>query len=76
MGFSAFAQNAKLRGIVLDENKQALANVSVSNGAIGTQSNSSGVYELSIPANQKVRVVFSHLSLKSASIVLFLKPKK
>lgn len=76
MGFSAFAQNAKLRGIVLDENKQAVANVSVSNGAIGTQSNSSGVYELSIPANQKVRVVFSHLSLKSASIFLFLKPNE
>lgn len=76
MGFSAFAQNAKLRGIVLDENKQEVANVSVSNGDIGTQSNSSGVYELSIPANQKVRVVFSHLSLKSASIVLFLKPNE
>ena len=76
MGFSAFAQNAKLRGIVLDENKQAVANVSVSNGAIGTLSNFNGVYELSIPANQKVRVVFSHLSLKSASIVLFLKPNE
>ena len=76
IGFSALAQNAKLRGIVLDENKQAVANVSVSNGAIGTQSNSSGVYELSIPANQKVRLVFSHLSLKSASIVLFLKPNE
>ncbi len=76
MGFSALAQNAKLRGIVLDENKQAVANVSVSNGAIGIQSNSSGIYELSIPANQKVRVVFSHLSLKSASIVLFLKPNE
>jgi hypothetical protein len=76
IGFSALAQNAKLRGIVLDENKQAVANVSVSNGAIGTQSNFNGVYELSIPANQKVRVVFSHLSLKSASIVLFLKPNE
>ena len=76
MGFSSLAQNAKLRGIVLDENKQVVANVSVSNGAIGTQSNFNGVYELSIPANQKVRVVFSHLSLKSASIVLFLKPNE
>jgi hypothetical protein len=76
IGFSALAQNAKLRGIVLDENKQAVANVSVSNDAIGTQSNSNGVYELSIPANQKVRVIFSHLSLKSASIILFLKPNE
>ena len=76
IGFSALAQNAKLRGIVLDENKQAVANISVSNDAIGTQSNSNGVYELSIPANQKVRVVFSHISLKSASIILFLKPNE
>ncbi len=76
MGFSALAQNAKLRGIVLDENKQAVANVSVSNGGIGTQSNLNGVYELSIPVNKKVTVVFSHISLKSVKIILFLKPNE
>jgi hypothetical protein len=76
MGFSSLAQNAKLRGIILDENKQAVAHVSVSNGAVGTQSNSNGFYELTIPANQKTTVVFTHISLKSASIVLFLKPNQ
>ena len=76
MGFSSLAQNAKLKGIILDENKQAVAHVSVSNGAVGTQSNSNGFYELPISANKKTTVVFTHISLKSASIVLFLKPNE
>lgn len=73
IGFSSLAQNAKLRGIILDENKQAVANVSVACGSVGTQSNSNGFYELSIPSNKKVTVVFSHVALKTSSIVLFLK---
>ena len=73
IGFSSLAQNAKLRGIILDENKQAVAHVFVSNGEVGTQSNSNGFYELTIPSNKKVTVVFSHVALKTSSIVLFLK---
>ena len=61
IGFSSLAQNAKLRGIILDENKQAVAHVSVSNGAVGTQSNSNGFYELTISANKKTTVVFTHI---------------
>ena len=76
IGFSALAQNAKLRGVVLDENKQSVADVSISNGAGGTQSNSNGYYELTIPANKKTTVVFTHISLKAISIVLFLKPNE
>ena len=76
IGFSALAQNAKLRGVVLDENKQSVADVSITNGAGGTQSNSNGYYELTIPANKKTTVVFTHISLKAISIVLFLKPNE
>ena len=76
IGFSALSQNAKLRGVVLDENKQSVANVSITNGAGGTQSNSNGYYELTIPASKKTTVVFTHISLKSVSIVLFLKPNE
>ena len=76
IGVSALAQNAKLRGIVLDENNQAVAHVSISNGVFTSQSNDNGFYELSIPSNKKVTVVFSHISLKSASIFLFLKPNE
>lgn len=76
IGVSALAQNAKLRGIVLDENNQAVPHVSISNGVFTSQSNDNGFYELSIPSNKKVTVVFSHISLKSASIFLFLKPNE
>jgi hypothetical protein len=76
IGFSVLAQNAKLRGVVLDENKQTVANVSIASGSARTQSNSNGFYELIIPANQKATVIFTHISLKSASIVLFLQPNE
>ncbi|BDB54827.1 TonB-dependent receptor [Flavobacterium ammoniigenes] len=76
IGISTWSQNAKLRGIVLDEYKQAIPNVSISNGVVETQSNSNGFYEVSIPSNKKLTVVFSHISFKSASIVVFLKPNE
>ncbi len=73
---SALAQNAKLRGVILDENKQAVANVSIASGSARTQSNSNGFYELIIPANKKSTIVFTHIALKTSSIVLFLKPNE
>lgn len=76
IGCSAWAQSAKLRGVVLDENKQALANVSVSSGTTLTQSNPNGFYELIIPANKKTTIVFTHIALKTSSIVLFLQPNE
>ncbi len=76
IGFSAMAQNAKLRGILLDENKQAVANVSIASGSARTQSNSNGFYELIIPANKKATVVFTHISLQPVSIILLLKPNE
>jgi hypothetical protein len=76
IGFSALAQNAMVRGVVLDENKQAVADVSVSSSSARTQSNSNGFYELTIPANKKVTIIFTHIALKTSSIVLFLQPNE
>jgi hypothetical protein len=73
VGISSLAQNARLKGIILDENNQLVPNVSVSDGIFSTQSNSKGYYELLLPANKKTTVVFKHLSLKAVSIVLLLK---
>ena len=72
IGFSTLAQNAMVRGVVLDENKQAVANVSIASGTVRTQSNPNGFYEISIPANKKSTVVFTHVALKTSSIVLLL----
>ncbi|WP_414000347.1 carboxypeptidase-like regulatory domain-containing protein [Flavobacterium sp. W1B] len=73
MGFSCFAQTARVKGIILDKNNQPIDNVNVSCSGIGTRSDANGFYQIKIPVNQKVIVVFTHLALKKATISLALK---
>ena len=75
-GFFASAQSAQVKGVILDKNKQPVANVNISCRSIGTQSNANGYYVLTVPANQKVIVVFSHVSLKKVTATLTLKPNE
>jgi len=72
-GFFASAQSARIKGVILDKNNQPVSNANVSSQGVGTQSNANGFYVLSIPANQKVIVVFSHVSLKKAVVAVTLK---
>ena len=62
------AQNAVIQGIVLNENNLPIANVSikVAGTTIGTATNDTGFYKLIVPANQKITVVFSSISYKTA----------
>ncbi|SHG06938.1 CarboxypepD_reg-like domain-containing protein [Flavobacterium micromati] len=62
------AQTARVRGVILDKNKQPVENVNVSCLNVISQSNSNGFYDLKIPANQKVVVVFTHISLKKITM--------
>lgn len=73
-GFVVFAQSAHIKGIILDKNNQPVDNVNVSCRSIGTKSNVNGYYSLEVPANQKVTVVFSHISLKKVTVSFTLKP--
>jgi hypothetical protein len=73
-GFTIYAQSAKIKGVILDVNNQPVSNVNVSCLSKGTQSNTNGFYSLTIPANQKLVVVFSHVSLKKATVSVTLKP--
>jgi hypothetical protein len=75
-GFVAFAQSARIKGVILDKNNQPVANVNVSCQGKGTQSNANGFYILTLLANQKSSVVFSHISLKKATVVVTLKPNE
>ena len=70
----ASAQSAHIKGVILDQNNQPVSNVNVSSQSIGTRSNANGFYMLKVPANQKVIVVFSHVSLKKATVAVTLKP--
>ena len=71
-----FAQTATVKGVILDDNNRPISNVNVSNLGVSTQSNENGFYRILVPSNQKLTVVFSHVSLKRASITLILKPNE
>ena len=66
------AQVAFVKGIVLSENNEPIANVVVSANQLNARSAADGSYTLQIPANVKAKLVFSHLSFKSLSIDLML----
>ncbi|WP_396195557.1 carboxypeptidase-like regulatory domain-containing protein [Flavobacterium sp.] len=72
------AQNstAKVAGIVLDENNKPVENVNVSYQTKTSTTDKNGFYEISVPANQKVVLVFTHTSLKSITVTLQLKPNE
>lgn len=76
LGISAFAQTARVKGIIFDENNMPVENVNIKCLNKSTNSNANGFYELTIPANQKVELVFSHVSLKKITSSIQLKPNE
>ncbi|WDO14599.1 TonB-dependent receptor [Flavobacterium sp. WW92] len=76
IGFAAFAQTARIKGVILDENNQPVEDVDVSYKNTSTTSNENGFYILTVPANQKITIVFSHLANKSSSLDIELKPNE
>lgn len=72
----SIAQNARIKGVILDENKKPIEGVNISCQSKSTTTNQNGFYSLEIPSNQKVIVVFSHISLKSITATLQLKPNE
>jgi hypothetical protein len=69
----SFAQSARVKGVILDKNNKPVENVNVTAVGNRTQSNENGFYLIKILANQKVAVVFTHVSLKRATVYLTLK---
>lgn len=73
---AAFAQTARIKGVILDENNQPVEDVDISYKNTSATSNKNGFYILTVPANQKITIIFSHLSNKSASLDIELKPNE
>ena len=73
VGFYSFAQNAKVKGVVLDENNQVIPNVNISSETGRTQSDAKGFFEILVTANKKNSIFFTHISFKPISITLKLK---
>lgn len=72
----SFAQTARVKGVILDEANNPVENVSITCLDKSTTSNENGFYLIAIPANQKVTLVFSHVSLKRATTSLTLRPNE
>ena len=71
-GLQSFAQTALLKGLVVDKDNQPLSNVNVSCLNKKTTTDASGFYSLEILANKKNSILFSHIALKRATVILSL----
>jgi hypothetical protein len=72
----SFAQKARVKGVILDELKNPVENVSIQLESKITFTNENGFYSIEIPANQKVFLIFSHQSFKKSTIAVELKPNE
>ncbi len=70
ISIQSLAQDAILKGVVLDENNTPISGANISYNNSGTQSDKNGVYQLDIPANQEIEVKISHISLKDMRFVI------
>ncbi len=62
------AQNARIKGVVLDETNHPLEGVTVVIDSTGTITNQNGFYTLKIPSDKKVSIRFSYLGYKNAQL--------
>ena len=76
MFFSAFAQTARVKGIILDESNKPVANVRIVSGNQTATSNENGFYQIQVPANEEVTIVFTHDILKKVSFPVKLRPNE
>ena len=73
IGNFVFAQFARVKGIILDENNNPIENVNISYQTKSTITNANGFYSLTVPANKKITLLFTHISLKKSIATLELK---
>ena len=63
----SFGQTARVKGIVLDENNKPVEKVNITDGKSKTVTNENGFYALSVEANKKISLIFTHVSLSRIS---------
>ncbi|EGV43933.2 TonB-dependent receptor [Bizionia argentinensis JUB59] len=70
---SVVAQTGTLKGVILSGNNTPIPDVNISAGTAGTTTNDSGYYNIKIPANQDITIIFSHITFKSVIATFHLK---
>ncbi|TCK54946.1 outer membrane receptor protein involved in Fe transport [Flavobacterium sp. 90] len=72
----SFAQNAHVKGIILDDQKRPVVDVNVTSSGNATRSDVNGFFEIDVPSNKKTSLIFTHISLKMMSLAVNLKPNE
>lgn len=74
--FSSFlsAQTATVAGVILDEFNNPVENVNVSFGNVATKTDAKGFYTLTVPANKRITIFFSHVSHNQGNATIQLSP--
>ena len=70
------AQNATIKGVILDENNVPIVNVNVTYNGTGTTTNFDGYFLLEIPSKQDVTVTFTHVAHGKLEQTFNLKPNQ
>ena len=65
--FNVSAQTARIQGVILDEKNNPVEGVNIKAQTFSTTTDETGYYVLNIPANEEIYIVFSHITLKSAT---------
>lgn len=73
-GIVAFAQNARITGVLLDEENKAIDGATVKVGEMSAMTDESGFFAIDVPANQTVVLSVTHPTYKPISQPFELRP--
>lgn len=74
IGYISFAQKAHVKGIILDSEKRPVSDVNIVASGTASKTDSDGFFEIEVPSNKKISLIFTHISLKMMSLTVNLKP--
>jgi hypothetical protein len=72
ISFQLISQTAKVKGIILDDEKNPIAGVNVVFDKKGTITDEKGYYTLNVPANQNIVITYTHIGFKKATLKIIL----
>jgi len=70
ISINSFAQNAVIKGVILDENNIPISGLNVTYESNGALTDFDGYYLLEVPSNQDVTIIYSHVSFKNVQITV------
>ena len=76
IAYVSSAQYARVKGVILDNENNPVADVNIAVGNKISQSDTKGFFEIEVPANKKSVLIFTHVSLKMMSLTVSLKPNE